>query len=189
MAINAKNIEIIEPKNIWVGDTNAPVSLVMFGEYENEDCAKAHEVVKTIMQKFEGNVKFNFRHFPLTQVHPRSQKAAEASVAASQDGKFWEMHDQLFSNRRNLGTISLKGHARDAGVTNKNFLPNLVDSVFGWTVRADLLEGLDRGVRTVPTFFINNDLYEGKVSVDGMSKAIEAVIPAKGKKNKAAKAA
>ena len=85
-------------------------------------CAKANEVVKKLIKQFEGDLKFNFRHFPLTQIHQRSQKAAEAAVGAAQEGKFWEMHNMLFENRKNLGTISLKMYSREAGISNKKFL-------------------------------------------------------------------
>jgi protein-disulfide isomerase len=61
-----------------------------FGEYENEDCAKANEVVKQLLEEYEGKIRFNFRHFPLTLVHQRSMKASEAAVAAGQEGKFWK---------------------------------------------------------------------------------------------------
>ena len=76
--------------------------------YEVITCAKSHEVVKQIIDKYDGKIRFNFRHFPLTRIHQRSLKASEAAVAAAQHGKFWEMHDILFKNRRNLGTVSLK---------------------------------------------------------------------------------
>src|SRR4026208_428721 len=104
MAFKKEVVEIIEPKDIFVGDPDAPVTLMEFGEYENEDCAKAHEVVKQLLEEFEGQIKFQFRHFPLTLIHQRSMKAGEAAVAAGQEGKFWEMHNILFSNRRHLGT-------------------------------------------------------------------------------------
>jgi protein-disulfide isomerase len=169
-------IEIIAPKEFWVGDKNAPVSLVEFGDYESEACAKANEVVKKLLVEFEGKMKFNFRHFPLTKIHQRSMKAAEASIAASQQGKFWEMHNILFARRRNLGTVSLKLYAKEVGVENKRLLTELVDSVYGWSVRNDLLEGLDQGVRDVPTFFINGELYEGKPTFEGLKKAIADLI-------------
>src|SRR5687768_10581065 len=177
MPMRAKEVvEIIHPKNVFVGNPDAPVTLMEFGEYENEDCAKANEVVKKLLAEFEGKLKFNFRHFPLTKIHQRSMKAAEASIAASQEGKFWEMHNLLFARRRNLGTISLKLYAKEAGVENKRLLSELVDSVYGWSVRNDLLEGLDKGVRDVPTFFINGELYEGKPTFEGLKKAINEVI-------------
>jgi hypothetical protein len=74
MAFKKEIIEIIEPRDVFVGPDTAPVTLMEFGEYENEDCAKAHEVVKKIMEEFKGKVRFNFRHFPLTKIHQRSLK-------------------------------------------------------------------------------------------------------------------
>lgn len=169
-------IEIIPPKEFWVGDKKAPVSLVEFGDYESEACAKANEVVKKLLAEFEGKLKFNFRHFPLTKIHQRSMKAAEAVIAASQEGKFWEMHNLLFARRRQLGTISLKLYAKEAGVENKRLLSELVDSVYGWSVRNDLLEGLAKGVRDVPTFFVNGELYEGRPTFEGLKRAVLEAI-------------
>ena len=85
MAMKAKEVvEIIEPKNVFVGNPQAPVTLMEFGEYENEDCAKANEVVKKLLIEFGDKLKFNFRHFPLTKIHQRSMKAGEAAVGAAQ---------------------------------------------------------------------------------------------------------
>ena len=176
MATSIKQVELVEPKDVWVGEKTAPVKLVEFGDYESEECAKAHEIVKRILDEYKGKVQFNYRHFPLTRVHQRAMKAAEAAVGAAQSGKFWEMHNLLFQNRRQLGTISLKEYSKEAGVSNKRFLNELVDSVYGWSVRNDLLEGLDKGVREVPTFFINGERYTGRTSYEGLKKAIESKI-------------
>jgi protein-disulfide isomerase len=176
MSMSKSKIDIIPPKDIWVGDSGSPVSLVMFGDYESESCANAHEVVKQLLTSFDGKLRFNYRHFPLTKIHQKAHKAAEASILASQFGKFWEMHDLIFRNRRNLGSISLRDYAIEAGVKDKNFLPKLTDSVFGWTVRNDLMEGLNRGVRDVPAIFINNELYTGAVSLPALSTTIEAFL-------------
>jgi Protein-disulfide isomerase len=176
MAFKKEVEEIIEPKDIFVGKKDAPVTLMEFGEYENEDCAKANEVVKQILEEYEGKVKFNFRHFPLTLIHQRSMKASEAAVAAGQEGKFWEMHNVLFNNRRNLGTTSLKLHSKEAGVNNKKFLDELVNGTFGWQVQDDLKEGIDRGVKELPAFFINDEPFTGKPTFANLSAAIEAAL-------------
>jgi protein-disulfide isomerase len=118
-------------------------------------------------------IKFNYRHFPLTQIHQHAHKAAEAAVAAAQEGKFWEMHNLLYAHPHRLGTISLREYAREVGVTSKNFLPDLVESKYGWTVRTDLLEGLNRGVRNVPTLFINDREYHGRLSQPEITKVID----------------
>ena len=159
-----------------MGDTNAKVTLMEFGEYENDDCAKANEVVKKLLEEFDGKIRFNFRHFPLTRIHQRSLKASEAAIAAGQEGKFWEMHNMLFSNRHTLGTISLKKHAREAGVVNKNFLDQLVDGVYGWQVQDDLKEGMDLGVKEIPAFFVNGERVNGKPTYDNLSKEITSAL-------------
>src|SRR3982750_4282544 len=166
MAFKKEILEIIEPKDIFVGKADAPVTLMEFGEYESEACAKANEVVKQLLVEYEGKIRFNFRHFPLTRIHQRSLKAGEAAVAAGQEGKFWEMHNILFANRRNLGTTSLKLHSKEAGVNNKRFLDELVNATYGWQVQGDIREGKDRGVTTVPTFFINGERFSGKITYD-----------------------
>ena len=183
MAHKAKVIvEVIPPKDIITGNPDAPVTLVEFGDYESEACAKANEIVKQLMEKYEDKLNFNFRHFPLTQIYQRSMKAAEAAVAASQEGKFWPMHNMLFAQRRNLGLTSLKVHSKEAGVTNKKFLEELMNSTYGWHVRNDLLEGLDMGVRDVPTFFINGEAFSGKPTLENLSKGIEAALKSSKKK-------
>lgn len=190
MAMKAKEIvEIIPSKDIFVGDQKAPVTLTEFGDYESEACAKVNEVVDKLLKEFDGKMRFNFRHFPLTKIHQQSQKAAEASLGAAQEGevKFWAMHNMLFAHRRRLGAISLREYAKEVGVVNKKFLDDLVNSTYGWQVRSDLLEGLDKGVRDVPAFFINGELFTGKPTYDNLSKGIEAALKQKKKKPAVAK--
>lgn len=172
-----KEIEIIiEPREIFVGDEDAPVTLVEFGDYESEACAKANEVVKQLLDKYEGRIRFQFRHFPQTKIHQRSLKASESAVAAAQSGKFWEMHNILFRNRRQLGTVSLKLHSKEAGVSNKKFLEDLVNGKYGWQVQDDLKEGIDRGIKEVPAFFINDEPFKGKPNFENLSEAINVAL-------------
>jgi protein-disulfide isomerase len=186
MAFKKEIEEIIEPKDIFVGKKDAPITLMEFGEYENEDCARANEVVKQLLEEYDGKIRFNFRHFPLTRIHQRSMKAGEAAVAAAQEGKFWEMHNVMFNNRRNLGTTSLKLHSKEAGVNNKKFLDDLVNGVFGWQVQDDLKEGIERGVKELPAFFINDEPFKGKPTFANLSAAIDAALK-KSKKKPAAR--
>lgn len=176
MAFKKEVVEIIEPKDVFVGNIKAEVTLEEFGEYESEACAKANEIVKKLLTDYDGKIRFNFRHFPLTNIHQRALKAGEAAVATAQDGKFWEMHNILFANRRNLGTTSLKLHSKEAGVNNKRFLDELVNATYGWQVQGDLREGLDRGVKDVPTFFVNGVRVTGKPTYEELSKAIDAAL-------------
>lgn len=176
MAFKKDDVIIIEPREMFVGQKDAPVTLMEFGEYESEECAKANEIVKQLLEDYEGKIRFQFRHFPQTLIHQRSLKASESAVAAGQEGKFWEMHNVLFNNRRNLGTTSLKLHSKEAGVNNKKFLDDLVNGVYGWQVQDDLKEGLNRGVKDIPAFFINDVPFTLKPTYANLSAAIEAAL-------------
>ncbi len=180
---------IIKPSEVFVGDEKAPVTLMEFGEYENEECAKANEVVKQLLEKYEGKIRFQFRHFPLTKIHQRSLKASESAVAAAQTGKFWEMHNILFRNRRNLGTVSLKLHSREAGISDRNFLDNLVNGTYGWQVQDDIKEGIDRGVKEIPAFFINDEPFTLKPTFENLAKAIDAALKKTKRKSQSKKRA
>ena len=186
MAFKKDDVIIIEPKEMFVGNIDAPVTLMEFGEYESEECAKVNEIVKQLLEEYEGKIRFQFRHFPLTLIHQRSLKASESAVAAGQEGKFWEMHNVLFANRRNLGTTSLKLHSKEAGVHNKKFLDELVNGVYGWQVQDDLKEGINRGVKDIPAFFINDVPFTLKPTFANLSAALDAAIK-KSKSKPAAK--
>ena len=151
MAFKKEVLEIIEPRDVFVGNPKAAVTLEEFGEYESEACAKANEM------------------------HQHALKAGEAAVATAQEGKFWEMHNILFANRKNLGTTSLKLHSKEAGVSSKRFLDDLVNATFGWQVQGDLKEGIDRGVKDVPTFFVNGERVN-KPTYDELKKAIDSAL-------------
>ena len=103
-------------------------------------------------------------------------KAGESAVAAAQEGKFWEMHNVLFNNRRSLGTTSLKLHSKEAGISNKKFLDDLVNGVYGWQVQDDLKEGINLGVKDPPAFFINGERFNGKPTYANLSAAIESAL-------------
>ena len=158
------------------GNANAPIVLVEYGDYECPYCGRAYPIIKNIQLALGRNLKFVFRNFPLAEVHSDAIHAAIAAEAASTQGKFWEMHNILFANRRNLGTTSLKLHSREAGVQNKRFLDELVNATYGWQVQGDMREGINRGVKDVPTFFVNGERFTGKVTYDELSKAVEAAL-------------
>ena len=174
--MSSKNDDIIQPKDVFVGDPEAPVTLTEFADYESPDVVNAHQVVQEILERYDGHVRFNFRHFPLRARHQKAQKAAEAAVAAAQEGKFWEMHQVLLANRRNLGTISLKSYAKEIGITSKSFLDQLINGKYAWSVQDDLDEGILLGVREIPTFFINGEMIEGPVTLENMREKIEAAL-------------
>jgi len=172
----AEIVEVIPSKKILVGEKDAPVTLMEFGDYESEACAKANEVVKKIMLAFPDKVNFIFRHFPLLKTHQKAHKAAEASLAAAQEGKFWDMHNELFTNRHSLGVISLKGHARDVGVKSKKFLEELINGYYGIYIQDDLKEGIQLGVTDIPAFFLNGKRFEQEPTFENLSNQINNLL-------------
>ncbi|HUC82848.1 MAG TPA: thioredoxin domain-containing protein [Flavisolibacter sp.] len=171
-----EEVPIIPSKDMIVGSKDATVQLVMFGDYESLETREANEVMKKLLENYKGQVNFTFRHFPLTQIHQKAHKAAEAAIAAGQEGKFWEMHQRLMEHPMQLGVISLKGHAREVGVKDKRLLEKLMNSDYGWFVQDDLQEGLKRGVRDIPVLFVNGKEVEKPMTINRVGKAIREAL-------------
>jgi protein-disulfide isomerase len=172
-------VPVIPSKEMFAGNAEAPVELTVFGDYESPETRQLNEVMKEVMKAFEGKIKFVFRHFPLTQIHQRAHKAAEAAIGAGQEGKFWEMHERLMENYHELGITSLKAHAREVGVVNKRFLEQLMNSDFGWNVQDDLREGLDLGIREIPALLINGKKMDKPLNLNRITKAIKEELQVK----------
>jgi protein-disulfide isomerase len=179
MKFQKEIVPVIPPKEIVTGDDSAKVKIVMWGDYESEACAKATEVVAELLKEYDGEINFVFRHFPLTKIHQKAHKAAEAAIGAAQEGKFWEMHRYIFKHKNNLGIISLKSYAREVGVMDKKFLENLMNSYFGWFVQDDLREGIEIGVTDVPTFFINGVRFEKEPTFKNLEASIKGLLTKK----------
>jgi len=154
--IYKKDAPIILPKDVFIGHPKAPVTLMEYGDYECETALHNDLIVREVLQRFPGMVNFNYRHFPQLRIHQRAHKAAEAAIAAAQIGMFPQMHDIILRNRRNLGAASL--------VTGK----------FGQYVQDDLAAGLKLGVKEAPSFFINGEKVEGRISVKNLCDQVEA---------------
>ena len=159
MAMKPKEVvEIIPPKDIFVGNPDAAVTLMEFGEYESEDCAKANEVVKKLLEEFDGKIRFQFRHFPLTLIHQRSLKASESAVAAAQEGKFWEMHDILFETQRSWtvkkqNDLYFYNFAKNSGLDMVQFEQDFESEETRERIERDKTEGFIVGVEGTPSFF------------------------------------
>lgn len=144
------------------GDLSA-IEVIEFSDFECPACQRAYPEVEAALTN--ASVKFVYKHFPLTQIHPRAMSAAEASECAADQGKFWEYHEQLFE-RRSLAYEDLVRHAKTIGLDTDKFKTCLKSSVMRSRVLADQQEGISRGVKATPTFFINGKKYEGVLSSD-----------------------
>src|SRR6202043_2599481 len=128
-----------------------------YGDYECPYCGAAHPVVKALQRHFGKDLRFVYRHFPLSQVHPHAEHAAEAAEAAGAQGKFWEMHDLLFDNQRALGDHDLLRYAAQAGADPTEVADALVARTYRGRVREDFMSGVRSGVNGTPSFFINGE--------------------------------
>src|SRR3954466_11895213 len=107
------------------GTFGGPLELVMYGDFQCPYCTAAQSIVRRVRERLDGRLKFVFRHFPLTEVHPDAQRAAEAAEAASAQGSFWEMHDALYANGGRLSDHDLVAAADRIGLDVERFRADL----------------------------------------------------------------
>jgi protein-disulfide isomerase len=144
-----------------LGPETAAVTLVEFGDYECPYCGQAHGVVKRLKKRLGDDLRFVFRNFPLTMIHPHAQNAAEAAEAAGAQGKFWAMHDTLYENQDRLDDVHLLHYAAMLGLDLARFKLEMAEHVHAARVREDFLSGVRSGVNGTPSFFINGIRHEG----------------------------
>ncbi|HEY7636189.1 MAG TPA: DsbA family protein [Gemmatimonadales bacterium] len=155
-----------------LGPADAPVTLVEYGDFECPNCEAAFPVVRSLLESLDGQLRFVFRHFPVSIRHDHAQKAAEASEAAAEQGKFWEMHDILFRNQDDLDRESLLGYAGELGLDLERFTYELDESIHAERVFRDLASGEASGVSWTPTFFLNDVRHGVARDLDGLVRAV-----------------
>ncbi len=137
------------------GPATAKVTIVEWSDFQCPYCSRAVPVIKQIKDSYKDSVRVVFRHQPLRSIHPQAEIAAEASMAAHEQGKFWEMHDVLFENARQLDRASLETYAQKVGLDMNKFKAALDSGKFKARIDADSKAGISYGAGGTPTFFIN----------------------------------
>ena len=160
-----------------LGPATAPVTLVEYGDYECPHCGQAHPVVHHLQRLLGRQLRFVFRQFPLTTVHPHAQHAAEAAEAAGAQGKFWAMHDILFTHQQALDDDDLVQYAATLGLALSRFSSELARHSHAARVREDFLGGVRSGVNGTPTFFINGRRHDASYYLETLLAAIDAASP------------
>jgi protein-disulfide isomerase len=155
------------------GVDTSPVTLLMYGAYECPFCVEGNKIVKQVQQEFGENLRFAFRHFPRSNVHPHATAAAEVAEAAGEQDKFWEMHDKLFENYYRLDGVHLVRFAKSVGLDMKSFHRAITKRIFARRVQEDLISGMESGVKGTPTYFINGVKHSGSGEFAVLVKAIE----------------
>ncbi|HZS23536.1 MAG TPA: Na+/H+ antiporter NhaA [Gaiellaceae bacterium] len=153
------------------GPDEAPVTLVEYGDFECPYCGQAEPIVRELLQEF-GDVRYVWRHLPLTDVHPHAQLAAEASEAAAAQGAFWPMHDLLLDRQDALRLADLVRYAEELGLDAERFEAEVRSHEHRTRVAEDV-DGADlSGVSGTPTFFINGSRHYGAYDIDALSRAV-----------------
>ena len=146
------------------GNPNAPVTMVEYGDYQCGYCAMAHPLVKQLQQQHGDDMCLVFRHFPLRQMHPLAEAAAEVAEAAGLRGDFWAMHDWLYDNHDAWTTEGMPGLTQglqQVGIEEAVAADAIEGGEPAGRVEEDLKSGAQSGVNSTPSFFINGRLFEG----------------------------
>src|SRR5579859_6586880 len=155
------------------GPATAAVTLVQYGDYECPYTRQSTTVVRAIQQQLGDKLRFVFRNFPLTEIHPHALHAAFAAEAAAAQGKFWEMHDYIFYHQHTLEDSDLEQFAIAVGLDMQQFARDMAERPYINRIEEDLKSGLRSGVRGTPTFFLNGVLYPGSWEKEALLAAIE----------------
>ncbi len=158
-----------------LGLQSAPVTLLEYGNFECIHCGQAYPVIKQVRRLLGDNLRLVFRHFPTVATHPHALRAAEAAEAARAQGKFWEMHDELFTHQQALEDRRLSRYAVRIGLDVARFDRDLAEHTFLKQIESDYQRALfDEHVTGTPTFYINEVRYTGGADVHSLLAAIKA---------------
>jgi formate-nitrite transporter family protein len=145
-----------------VGPAGAVVTLLEYGNFECIHCGQAYPVIKQVRNLLSDDLRFVFRHFPTLRTHPHSLRAAEAAEAAGAQGKFWEMHDELFTHQAALEDRDLTRYARRIGLDVDKFSQALSENIFLPQIQASYQQSLfDEHITGTPTLYLNGTRYTG----------------------------
>jgi protein-disulfide isomerase len=164
---------IDEERDHLRGPSEAPVSVVEYGDFECPYCGQAEPVVRELLAE-RGDVRYVWRHLPLTDVHPRAQVAAEAAEAAAEQGRFWEMHDLLLDHPGQLLPRDLVAHAKDLGLDVERFRDDLHSHLGRERIAADVASADRSAVSGTPTFFVNGRRHHGAYDIGSLTAEVNA---------------
>jgi protein-disulfide isomerase len=163
------------------GPASAPVTIVEFSDFQCPYCSRLTPTIKQVEQKYGDKVRVVFRQYPLP-MHPNAQKAAEASLCALDQGKFWEMHDAMFGDQNSLGVDQLKATAAKLGLNADKFNKCLDSGEKAASIQADQKAGSEAGVSGTPAMFVNGRFINGAVPIDQITNVVDDELRRAGSK-------
>ena len=169
----------VEGRDHIQGSIHAPITLLEYGDFECPHCAATYPILKAIQQQLGDNLCFAYRNFPLANVHPHAEQAAQAAEAAAAQDSYWEMHDLLFENQDALDIASLQRYAQALRLNTKSFIDELLAGIYSPRVREDFVYGIRGGVNGTPTLFINGSRYDGVPNVEDLLTVMASAVRAR----------
>ncbi len=151
----------VGPNDHSSGPLDAKLTLVEYGDYQCPYCGQAYAIVERIRSEFADSLRFVFRNLPLADVHPNAEAAAEVAEAVGMQGKFWEIHDHLFENQKDLSPAALMRYVEEVGADVKLATTTIADGLPRERVESDFEGAIRSGANGTPTFFINGERYDG----------------------------
>ncbi len=158
------------------GDADAKLTLLEYGDYECPACIQAQPLTQHLVDSHGGQLRFVFRHFPLVEVHPHAELAAEAAEAAAAQGRFWPMHQLLFTQTHHLALAALTGYAKAIGLDMIRFSAEMADRVYTQRVQEHRRAGQHSGVRATPAFFLDGRLVDVSLGFDKLEAAVRTAL-------------
>lgn len=160
------------------GNKDAQVTIIEFSDFQCPACGGAAPSVKKILADYEGKIKLYFRQFPLETIHPLARTAALASFCAQEQGKFWEYHDKIFENQKDLSETSLKKWAGDLKLNQVKFNTCFNNKQYDQAVDNDISLGNSVNISGTPTFYVNGKIVEWNAQTEGWYNALKRYIEA-----------
>lgn len=157
-----------------LGPVSATVTVIEYGDFECPYCRTAYPAVKILLNHFQDRVRFVFRHFPVVEMHPHAERAAESAETAGVQGRFWPMHDLLFENQQHLGEEYLRQYALQARLDLQDYDRDMSSRIHLSFIREQMSGGKQQGARGTPTFFVNGVMEDVSFGMEPLYKAIEA---------------
>jgi protein-disulfide isomerase len=157
---------VSESRDHIQGPTTAPVTLLVYGDYECPYCAQAYIIIKEAQEHLGSKLRFVFRNFPVTNVRPHAYETALAAEAAAAQGKFWDMYDYLFKHGQRVTNDNLRQSAAKLGLGLTGFDRDFLGRRYSSHIDEDIESGKSSGVKSTPTLFINEDRYDGACDLE-----------------------
>lgn len=170
--VTDKVVDVVVKDRPTLGKLGTPVTIVEFGDFSCPFSRASSFVVRALAAQYPNQVAFIYRDFPLSEIHPFAEKAAEAAACAQAQNKFWEFHDKLYQNQNTIDDTSFEQFASQLNLDTAKFHGCLVNHTYAKQVADDYQAGFDAGVRGTPTFFINGNRIPGSIPQNVLEQVI-----------------